>query len=233
MFSNKDLIALHVQTLFTQDIHSRLLLINEPGGGRSAPRFFFGKTTEGNLWRFRADLPSLLIQELEALCRDEPAGEHYPSKLRYFDQYARLLETHAPIQEVKIGPAYQFAHLCGLSRNVIAITEPHAELLQSGFDELLEELPEWQPFLVLVEDSQAVSVCRSVRITPQAHEAGVETLPSYRGKGYATKVVTGWAKLVKARGAIPMYSTTWENIASQAVARKLQLVLYGEDFQIT
>ena len=36
-----------------------------------------------------------------------------------------------------------------------------------------------------------MSVCRSVRITPAAHEAGVETLPEFRGKGYAQDVVAG------------------------------------------
>jgi hypothetical protein len=30
-----------------------------------------------------------------------------------------------------------------------------------------------------------------------------------------------------------MYSTSWENGASQAVARKLRLRFYGADFEIT
>jgi hypothetical protein len=61
----------------------------------------------------------------------------------------------------------------------------------------------------------------------------VETLPGFRGQGYATDVVAGWASLVKSMGAIPLYSTSWENSSSQALARKLELVPYGEDFQIT
>jgi hypothetical protein len=233
MFSDTELMAIHVQTLFTHDRHSRLLLINEPGGGGSAPRLFLGRTAEGNLWRFRADLPELLIQEIEALCMDEPVSDESPNKLCHFEQYVHLLETHAPIQEVGMGPAYQFAHFFEPSRHVLAITETNAELLQGGFEELLPELHDWQPFLAIVEDGKAVSVCRSVRITSQAHEAGVETLPCYRGKGYGTEVGAGWANLVKSRGALPLYSTSWENIASQAVARKLQLVSYGEDFHIT
>jgi len=77
-----------------------------------------------------------------------------------------------------------------------------------------------------------VSVCRSVRITPAAHEAGVETLPDFRAKGYAQDVVAGWARLVRSMGAIPLYSTSWENTASQALAKKLRLVMYGADFQV-
>ncbi len=106
-------------------------------------------------------------------------------------------------------------------------------MLRGGFEELVAELPDWQPFVALVEESRAVSVCRSVRITAAAHEAGVETLPDYRGRGYAKDVAAGWARLVQSRGAIPLYSTSWENTASQAVARKLNLIRYGADFQVT
>jgi predicted GNAT family acetyltransferase len=105
-------------------------------------------------------------------------------------------------------------------------------MLQNGFEKLVEELPAWQPFVALVEKNRVVSVCRSVRITPEAHEAGVETLPDFRGNGYAKDVVTEWARIVRAAGAIPLYSTAWENNASQAVARKLRLKCYGTDFNI-
>jgi RimJ/RimL family protein N-acetyltransferase len=233
VFSDKELMVIHVQTLFTHDVHSRLLLVNEPGGGGPAPRLFLGRTAEGNLWRFRADLPKLLIQELEALCMDEPLSEELPSKLRHFEEYMRLLETHAPVQEIGMGPAYQFRQFSEPSQPMLTITETNAEMLQGGFEGLIAELYDWQPFLAIVEESKAVSVCRSVRITSQAHEAGVETLPGFRGKGYAAEVVAEWASLVKSMGAIPLYSTSWENIASQAVARKLELVPYGEDFHIT
>lgn len=225
--------ALHVQTLFTHDVHSRLLLVNEPGDGGPSPRLFLGRTKEGNLWRFRADLPELLIQQIETLCIDEPVGDEFHRELRHFEEYVRLLEAHAPVQEIGMGPAYQFTHFFEPTRRVLTITETNAEMLQGGFEELIAELHDWQPFLAIAEESKAVSVCRSVRITSQAHEAGVETLPAFRGKGYATEVVAGWAKLVKSTGALPLYSTSWENAASQAVARKLELVPYGEDFYIT
>ncbi|HSW09346.1 MAG TPA: hypothetical protein VLK32_00365 [Bacillota bacterium] len=80
------------------------------------------------------------------------------------------------------------------------------------------DLPAWQPFFGLVEEGRAVSICSSVRITPAAHEAVVETLPSFPGRGYAQDVVAGWASAVQATGALPLYSTSWENVASQAVA---------------
>jgi RimJ/RimL family protein N-acetyltransferase len=132
-----------------------------------------------------------------------------------------------------MGPAYQFTEYLEPSRLLLAITEANAEMLRGGFEELISELPDWQPFLAVIEKGRAVSVCRSVRITPEAHEAGVETLPDFRGRGYAKDVVAGWARLVQAMGVIPFYDTSWENAASQAVAKKLHLVAYGADFHIT
>ncbi len=225
--------AIHVQASFTHDAHSRLLLVNEPGAGGLAPRLFLGRTRAGNLWRFRADLPEVLIEELEALCVDEPVGKKFHSNPRHFEAYVRLLETHAPVQRSWMGPAYQFTEYFEPSRHLLAITETNAEMLRGGFEELVAELPDWQPFLAIVEEGRAVSVCRSVRITPDAHEAGVETLHDFRGKGYAKDAVAGWARLVQSMGAMPLYSTSWENTASQAVAKKLHLVPYGADFHVT
>ncbi|MCI0579061.1 MAG: GNAT family N-acetyltransferase, partial [Chloroflexi bacterium] len=68
MLTDQELMVIHVQALFTHDAHSRLLFVNEPGGRVPAPRLFFGRTPAGNLWRFRADLPEILIEELATLC---------------------------------------------------------------------------------------------------------------------------------------------------------------------
>ena len=145
----------------------------------------------------------------------------------------RLLEKHAPIKSVSNGPAYYFSEDISPSRQPIDVPEDHAMRLRRGFEALIAELADWQPFVALIVDGHAVSVCRSVRITPEAHEAGVETLPDFRGRGYAADVAAAWTSRVRAQGAIPLYSTSWENDASQAVARKLHLACYGADFSIS
>jgi GNAT superfamily N-acetyltransferase len=229
---NMDVMLLHIEALFTHDAHSRILFINEPGGGGLAPRLFLGRTQEANLWRFRADLSEALVEELEALCRNEPIVQDLHTKPKHYDAYLKLLSAHAPLQNVEMGPAYHFTTYLEPSRPLLAITEANAEMLQGGFEKLVSELPEWQPFLAIVEETRAVSVCRSVRITPDAHEAGIETLPDFRGRGYAKDVVAGWANLVKSMGCVPLYSTSWENSASQAVAKKLNLLSFGADFHV-
>ena len=98
---------------------------------------------------------------------------------------------------------------------------------------MASELNSWQPYLAIIEDSQAVSICRSVRLSSRAHEAGVDTLTGYRRRGYAMSVVAAWALAVRALNRIPLYSTSWDNVASQGVARRLGLVQYGVDYHVT
>lgn len=232
MPTDQELMALHVDTLFTNDPNSRLLHVNEPGGGPPAARFFMGRTKDAIIWRFRADLPEGLVSQLESFCLDEPIDQQVSRKPRHFEAYLHLLEGYTPIEEVSMGPAYQFSPSIEPSRAVCAITAINAEMLGSGFEKLRAEVADWQPFFATIDDGKAVSVCRSVRITARAHEAGVETLPEYRGKGYAKDAVAAWARSVRSTGARPLYSTHWENRASQALAAKLRLIQYGFDFQI-
>lgn len=239
MLNDLELMKLHVRALFTHNAESRLLFVNEPEGSTvPAARLFLGRTRAGNIWRFRADLPENLCQELSALCADEalPVNTEFNEPPRHLETYIRLLEKHAPLLQKKpeTGPAYRFPeNILPPSKTLIVVTENNAEiLLRGGFREFVAELPAWQPFVALVEAGQAVSICRSARITNEAHEAGVETLPDFRGKGYAQQVTAEWARRVQAAGAIPMYSTSWENNASQAVARKLRLNCFGVDFHL-
>ena len=54
---------------------------------------------------------------------------------------------------------------------------------------------------------------------------------SARARGVSA--VAGWATAVEKTGAIPLYSTSWKNIASQKVAERLGLSMFGVDFHIT
>ncbi len=234
--SDLELMSIHVRVVFTHDTESRLLFVNEPDSPViPASRLFLGRTRAGNVWRFRADLPEKLCEELDALCADElPVNVEFNEPPRHLESYVRLLEKHAPVERFGNGLAYHFPQdALPPSKPLLAVTEKNAETLQGGFEKLVEELPTWQPFVALVEGNRAVSICRSVRITSEAHEAGVETLPDFRGKGYAKDVTAEWARLVRTVGAIPLYSTSWENTASQAVARKLHLKFYGTNFTVT
>ena len=232
--SNKELMKIQVEVLFTLDENGCLQRINEPtGAAESAPRFFFGYTIKGSICRFRHDLPDNVIAQLKEVADAEPTlvnSEKIPKSHR---QFKDILQSYAPIERVWIGPAYRFPEHITPPINVVRLSCENAGLLKGDFAEMVSELNSSQPYLAIIEDSQAVSICRSVRLSSRAHEAGVDTLTGYRRRGHATSVVAAWALAVRALNRIPLYSTSWDNVASQRVAQRLGLVQYGVDYHVT
>jgi RimJ/RimL family protein N-acetyltransferase len=57
---------------------------------------------------------------------------------------------------------------------------------------MLSELQFWEPCFAKLLDGKAVSICFSSRIAVEYNEVGVETLPDFRGKGYAAEAVAAW-----------------------------------------
>lgn len=232
VYSDLTLIRMQVDALFVHDAHGQLLRINEPDPGQPAPRFFLGRTRMGNLWRTRSDLPPDLAAELERLAADEPVLDNPVDPPRYITEYTNLLNHHAPLVTTASGPAYYLPEL-DPPRSALTITPQNVGLLQTHFSWLLTTLAEYAPVAAVIVAGSAVAICFSSRLTPQAAEAGVYTQAEYRGHGYATDAVRGWAAGVRATGRQPLYSTAWSNTASQAVARKLGAVQYGADFSLT
>ena len=223
---------MHVEALFTHDTRGRMRHVNEPGGA-VAPLFFLGLTAGGNEWRFRHDVSDALLKELEALCLNEAVGDDMTLPPHGSTPYVDVLAQDAPIQNLWTGPAYHFPDELPTAGETVLVTVENVDVLRPHFEDWLEDVSDCQPFMALLQDGRAVSICCSVRITAEVHEAGVETPQDFRGRGYARQVVASWANAVFRIGPIPLYSTSWENAASRAVAEKLGLVRYGADLHIT
>ena len=104
----------------------------------------------------------------------------------------------------------------------------------TAFPWLEEAFHALAPVVVAFEAGQPAAVCHSPRgRTALAAEAGVETLEPFRGRGLATAAVACWARAVQRTGRLALYSTSWENAASRAVARRLAARPYGEDWHVT
>lgn len=249
--------SLHVDASFTSDATGRLLRVREPGGA-PAPRFYLGRSPHGNLWRFRDDLPSSVVRELARLAGKEPPLDPDGAPPQRLAAFRRVLVAAAldGVAAVECrGPAYCFPDNCaGLAAGELGPGSPlpgvelvcisgagdRAELLEAEFADWIPELADRQPCFAMVEKRRAVSLCCSARVlrggnaevsTPLlAAEAGVETVPGHRGRGFAPRVAAAWARAVRELGGVPLYSTSWDNGASQSVARRLGLVPYGEDW---
>jgi GNAT acetyltransferase-like protein len=223
---------LHVEALFTHDAEGHLVRVNEPEGA-PAPRFFLGRTVDGAVWRFRHDVDHDLRRELEAASQDDALREHALDSPTNASRYQEIVARFGPVQRTWVGPAFCFPQELATTTGTTRVTEGNGQLLHPLLQAWVSDVRVCQPMFALTVDGHAVALCCSVRRTSMAHEAGVETAPSFRGHGYATRVVTAWARAVRDMGRVPLYSTSWQNERSQAVARKLALIRFGSDLHIT
>lgn len=232
MIDARNLLRLHVEALFTHDGAGRLVAVNEPGGA-AAPRFFFGQTADGNAWWFRHDVDAALANDLQTICESQPAGldveAHHAGAAPFIDCLARA----EPVRKTWAGPAFRFPSDLPGKDIAVRVTPDNATVLSPYLEAWLNDVSAIVPLVVVLEDGKAVSICGSVRMTPEAHEAGVETHADFRGRGHAARAVNAWARAVREMNRFPLYSTSWENEASRALAKKLGLIQYGATLHIT
>jgi hypothetical protein len=231
-YTDFELIQMQAEVLYVHDRQHRLVRLNESDAEHPAPRFFLSRSLTGNIWRVRDDLPDDLAAELGRFAADEPLVDDLSDPPYYLAAYTELLEQHAPLESTWAGPSYYLPEL-DPPRGTVLITPANKGVLEVEFPWTLSTLDERSPIVTVVEDGMAVAACFTARSTTHAAEAGVHTLEAYRGRGYAPEMVRGWAAAVRMRGRQPLYSTSWSNTASQAVAAKLGAVLYGATFCIT
>ena len=177
-----------------------------------------------------ADLPDAVAAKLEAIAR-RPRSRRFPEWERQYGDYLATLTEAAPITSMRGGPLYAFPDdvpdLGG-----VRIGPEQAEVLTGGLEEWIPDAVAGAPMAVSLEAGRAASVCASVRISPAIHCAGVETAPDRRRRGHAVRATAAWGRLVREAGAEPCYGTTFDNLASQGVARKLGLILVGSEFSV-
>lgn len=210
-------------------------MLRSRGTGDHSPSFHLVRTTDGNRWLLSAALSEDQRAGLQEALSCEPViGDLGEMERRppVLSGIRALLAQERPTSAEYRGPAFLFP-------DPLSLVTGSAELLRdSRSARTVPELawvravtPAEHPLSVARNScGEVVSVCHSARATAGGAEAGVETAPDYRGRGLAGAVVLGWAAAVRAEGRLPSYSTQWTNHASRAVARKLGLILYGEDY---
>ncbi|WP_088265473.1 GNAT family N-acetyltransferase [Bacillus mycoides] len=224
-FSELELIAIQAEVLFVHNQVGRIKCVNE-NGNLKAPRFFLSRTREGNITRYHYKLHGEMISKIEKLIRE--CSNHIE-----IAKVIKVLNEERTVENIWVGPAFMFPNNLHKPTRTIQITEKNKELLRENFSNLIEQMEWRRPYFAIVKNEKVVSICCSARSTPVAAEASVETLVEFQGNGYGADVVTAWALSIQEEKRIPLYSTSWDNFASQAVARKLELINYGMNLHIT
>lgn len=197
----------------------------------SAPALYVLHTRDAVVVRCHGRLSQDIAERLDAIT-GRPRGRPREWAQEY-GAYLDTLAKVAPIASMRAGPLYVCPPDLRSAGPCVRVGPDNAALLAGG------GLDEWSPdanagvlMLAVVDSGRAVSLCASVRATPAFHHAGVETAPASRGRGFAGRAVAAWANEVRSLGAAPLYGTTFDNLASQTVARRLGLELIGSEFEV-
>ncbi|ATP39936.1 GNAT family N-acetyltransferase [Solibacillus sp. R5-41] len=225
MVTNLELMEHHVNVLFKHDTENRIKVVNEPPYD-DAPRIFIGVTNLGSVVRYSNALDASLVEKLKPVI-----GTNSGTNL---GEIINVLSMDRQLNNLWIGPAYVFPDVRDkVHTKAIQVTHENKELLKPYFPYTFEDFEYKQPCFVIVENNIPVSICCSARKTTKADEASVFTHEDYRGRAFGIDVTNAWAAEVQKQGRIALYSTSWDNFASQSIARKLKLRQYGTDIHMS
>jgi len=157
------------------------------------------------------------------------AGAEQPPEL---EKIKALLISQAPKGRSGSGPAYIFASTAEPECDAILVDSGSTDVLVHAYSENIPAIEYVQPCYCILEARRAVSICQTVRRWSGNAEAGLDTLPSHRGRGYAVRTAAGWGRAVRAAGDTAWYSTSWDNKASLRVAEKLGLMQIAVEWSL-
>lgn len=200
---------------------------------RLACRLSLVRSPSGNRCLLSKALPEELCEELSAVAALEPVEAEVSPLPLHYSRYVRLIESHAPVSGEYSGPCFVLPRRgCGKGNAARLIGADERPLLDAHFSWLGRELADAQPIAAVIEDGVVVAVCRCVRRRTAAIEAGVETVPAYRGRGFAKDATERWAVAMYAEGLLPLYSASFGNAASLRVAEAVGGQRYAVDFSL-
>lgn len=218
---------LQLETLYILDGRGRIVSTREPRPS-PGPRFALIRGAAECAWAVHADVADEVAEKLRDLARREEPSEPWERPPTFAEEYQAMLGSRT----VWWGPAFEFPDQLRAAGDVEEIQD-ESRLDQHFTGWVAGEFAAGaSPVLAVLEDGVPVSVCFCSRRSETAAEAGLDTAPAYRRRGYAVRVTSAWADAVRASGRIPLFSTSWENAGSLGVARTLGLRIYATDWSV-
>lgn len=226
-----ELLRREMDTLWGTDLYGRpshsqpLVAVAVAGGSRYV--------------RLSCSLPFEVRRRLDQL--DPQEAESSPEAL--IERFRELLPFAA--SGYGGGPSYVFegkripeTDISGL--RIVSSDDADIEFLRAVRPDPWWEVEEWDDFLagrigpwaVGVREGRVAALCHTPVASSVAAEAGVWTHPDERGRGWAGLVTSEWARVAGKEFETLFYSARFDNVASQAVARKLGLRPIGAIWQI-
>ena len=231
----------HFEALCLSDRQARWVARRRADEG-PPPRFVFGRTRLGCLWRFGASESDEVVRTLARYAALEAPRAvsitAHPVQPERLEPMRRALEAVAPITRSWSGLAFRFElnaedgdRSAAQAPDVIVAhqaSDPRLDDWADALGEPVGDLRSALPVAVSFFDGRPVSVCRSTGGEAKGFvHARVETVVSARGHDHAPQVVAAWARAVAKAGGWPIYSTEWTNRSARKVAQKLALVAFA------
>ncbi|MFQ5380969.1 MAG: GNAT family N-acetyltransferase [Dehalococcoidia bacterium] len=228
-----DLARLHLDILYRRTADGLITASRDPEV--TPPPVHLFRTVDGNIWAFGEPAHGL-ARELDSLLRelgtvvDICAREPDPP---IAEQARALAFEHIRYR----GPAFVAGEPVQPAFGVTVIDSVRSlPTEEQGPLAWISRVQERELPLALVRDREfggrVVSVCHSARSTEAGAEAGVETAPEARRRGFGKAAVAAWAAAIQASGRLAFYSTEWENAPSRKIAARLGFECYGEDVHV-
>ncbi len=239
--SDLDGLALRVRALFEVDSRGRLMGRRD---GAPPPRFYLGRTPHGNTWRFGQDCRDVSVVTLARYASKEgrldlrsdawpppPPERHRP--------LAAALEASAPIRSRWRGPLYRFGTSSeALCDEPVSAAAPvvraldHADPSERGRVAAVLGASKRlsSPCFAGFDGENLIAFCHCACGLPgAAFEAGVWTQSDARGRSAGARCLALWARELRASGAEPFYSATWEDRTARELAERLGLECFADE----
>jgi len=225
------LLRLELETLWITDQRGRLLRA-VPDDTRPPPLLVVAACPAGAVWTTSVAVSDAAHGRVDALLTTEPGAD----ELGWAPSCASgLIDAMGQAGDVAVphgGPSY----VVGSPLAPTVDVDLRSEVEIGGVAALDGLIPEADrslaaPWVVAMVDGRVAAVCETARSTPRSVEAGVWTYEPHRRQGLGAAVTAAWSARVAGRTAF--YSTSWDNTASQGVARRLGLRPIGHWWQLS